>query len=435
MKKSLCITACACALIAGCADSPIHYEEPAARTLAEARFTTGPSLSVLEFAGADTLFGASNTNGTIYAYTLSQGDIGTPPQSSMPYNFEDFGTQLSRFLNVDALDITYNDLAVNPVSTAAFLSLTIQTPNGPKPALVRVSQDGDFALIDTTALDSTSVELSETPAEDVVFWRDIPATSLTVTDIEYTDGRLFVAGLSTGEFASTLRQFDYPFVGAERASTIEIYHAAHNQNETRAPIRAMAMVPIGGELSLVAAYTCTPLVTISAERLQDGAHIVGKTVAELGYGNVPLEVLPVTAMNMQGQPEDFVLVINREMSANLIRMEDLARSSAAPGITTPIAALGDTAGVENTRHPMGGVIQADNQDPQFLLVLRRNADTGEIELISQMKGAYFRLSDFVSEYNFPDYSYSQDQAGTEQFHNIVKPMEGYPELATQQDLQ
>ena len=188
------------------------------------------------------------------------------------------------------------------------------------------------------------------------------------------------------------------------------------------------MVPLNGEPTLVAAYTCTPLVTIPAASLQDGAHVVGKTVAELGYGNVPVEVLPITPLNMQRQPEQFILVINREMSANLIRMEDLARASSAPGITTPVAALGDTLGVENTRHPMSGVIQADNQDPQFLLVLRRDVDTGEMELISQMKGAYFRLSDFVSEYDFSDYTYSQEQAGTKQFHNMVKPMEGYPEL-------
>ncbi len=68
---------------------------------------------------------------------------------------------------------------------------------------------------------------------------------------------------------------------------MEIYHAGHNLIETRAPIRAMSFTSWGGRPYLVAAYTCTPLVTIPLDDLKDGAHIRGKTVAELGYGGVP----------------------------------------------------------------------------------------------------------------------------------------------------
>ncbi|MEO1476173.1 MAG: hypothetical protein AAFS13_07300 [Pseudomonadota bacterium] len=414
-------------------DDPSAVTETTAVELNGAtQLTAGPSLSALEFGGPDLLFAASNDNGTVYAFTLDENDAGAVPDRPTPYNIENFGTQLSEFLGVSPFDIAYNDLAVHPVSSAAFLSLTVRDPDGDKPALVKVTQDGTITFIDTNGLDTTRTELDETASADVVFWRDIPAASLTVTDLEFSDGKLLVAGLSTGEFASTLRQFDYPFTGSARASSIEIFHTAHNQNETRAPIRAMTMVPIDGEPTLVAAYTCTPLVTIPAANLADGAHVVGKTIAELGYGNVPVEVLAVTAFNAQTrQPEEFILVINREMSANLIRMEDLTEAAAGPGLTTAFQGLGDTMGVENTRHPTGGVLQADNQDAQFLLMLRRNIDTGEMELISQMKGAYFRLSDFVSEYNFPDYVYAENQAGTQQFHNMVKPMEGYPELVIQ----
>ena len=176
---------------------------------------------------------------------------------------------------------------------------------------------------------------------------------------------------------------------------------------------------------MVAAYTCTPLVTIPVDALDDGAHVVGNTVAELGYGNRPLEVLSLTAYNMERQPEQFVLVINREMSANLIKLEDLA---AAPALTEPFAALGDTLGVDGTHIPFAGILQADDQDAQFILTLRRNIDTGDVDLISSMKGVYFRLSDFVSEYTFPDYTYAENQAGTQMIHNMMKPLEGYPEL-------
>eukprot|EP00903_Cladosiphon_okamuranus_P003227 g3225.t1 len=183
----------------------------------------------------------------------------------------------------------------------------------------------------------------------------------------------------------------------------------------------MAMVDLNGEKTMVAAYTCTPLVTIPVDALEDGAHVVGNTVAELGYGNRPLEVLSLTAYNMERQPEQFVLVINREMSANLIKLEELAT---APALTQPFAALGDTLGADGTHIPFAGILQADDQDAQFILTLRRNIDTGDVDLISSMKGVYFRLSDFVSEYTFPDYTYAENQAGTQMFHNMLKPLEG-----------
>ncbi|MEL6687712.1 MAG: hypothetical protein AAFP97_08825 [Pseudomonadota bacterium] len=421
-------------LVGGCSsqDSSVASAESsplqtASETSQSVALPTSPTFSVLEFGGPNLLFAASNTDEKVFAFTLDDAaETGSPPQPT-PYNLTRFGSQLATKLGVSPLDIKYHDLAVHPVTTAAYLSVSAND----QAALVKITQDGNIAIIDAQKWASSSVNLAETADKDVTFWRDIPATSLSVTDLEFDDGTLYVAGLSTGEFASTLRQFDFPFTDQGEANSIEMFHTAHNQNETRAPIRAMAMTTLNGQKTLVAAYTCTPLVTVAASSLQNGDHVVGKTVAELGYGNVPVEVLSVTAYNMQQQPEDFILVINREMSADLIRKEDLAVANSEPGITTGFSGLGDTMGVETSHHPLGGVIQADNQDQQFLLFLRRDLDTGEIELISQMKGAYFRLSDFVSEYNFPDYAYPDSQEGTKQFQNVMKSLEGYPELAIQ----
>jgi NADPH-dependent glutamate synthase beta subunit-like oxidoreductase len=65
----------------------------------------------------------------------------------------------------------------------------------------------------------------------------------------------------------------------------------------------------GGKTYLVAAYTCTPLVIIPLEDLKDGAHIRGKTVAELGYGNTPADMIAYTKTD-QGKAEDFLLLVN-----------------------------------------------------------------------------------------------------------------------------
>ncbi|MFC6522782.1 hypothetical protein ACFQAT_26655 [Undibacterium arcticum] len=123
--------------------------------------------------------------------------------------------------------------------------------------------------------------------------------------MKFYQGKLYVAGLSNRSFASTLRVYDFPFNGNPRASTIEMYHPVHNEVETRAPIRAMAVMSVGGEPTLVAAYTCTPLVTIPLKDLKDGAHIVAKTVGELGWGNVPVGLVTFKLGDV-----DYALVAN-----------------------------------------------------------------------------------------------------------------------------
>ncbi|MEL6568397.1 MAG: hypothetical protein AAFQ22_08270 [Pseudomonadota bacterium] len=413
----------------GCATAeptdPVQIASPAAVSVATA---SDVSLTVLEFGGPNVLFAADEANNKVFAFQLDDLPDETGNLESVPYNLTGLGRSLASHLGVSPFDIIYNDLTVHPVTKAAFISLTLSGEGAAESAVVMVTPDGAITTLDLMSLAHSSISLEDTADEGVSFWRDIPATSLSVTDFEYDDGTLYIAGLSTGEFASTLRQVSYPFDGNTETTSIEMFHTAHNQNETRAPIRAMAMADIDGEKTLVAAYTCTPLVTIPEGALEDGAHVVGKTIAELGYGNRPLEVLSLTAYNMERQPEEFVLVINREMSANLIRVEDMA---GAPGLTTAFSGLGDTLGVEGTHVPFAGTLQAADQDAQFILVLRRNVDTGDVDLISSMKGVYFRLSDFVSEYTMPDYVYPESQQGTKMFHAMLKPIEGYPELVVE----
>ena len=95
-------------------------------------------------------------------------------------------------------------------------------------------------------------------------------------------------------------------------------------------------------------------------------------------------------------------------------------------MTTPVQSV--KAGVQTRSTPLAGVLQMADQDPQFLLALQRNLDTGGLDLVSFRKGAYLRLSNFVSEYNFADYQYTPESAPIRQFQNMLKVDEGYPEL-------
>jgi len=381
------------------------------------------SATVLEFADPTTLFVADSAGAAIHAYTLPDAE---PATESAPYNLEGFSRMLAESLGVAEADIAFNDLAVNPATQAAFVSLTLGSAT---PAVVMVSQDGTITQLDLASLPATSTPLGTKADDGVTFWRDIPAASLTVTDLDFADGTLFVSGLSTGEFASTLNQIAYPFTGAKQTTSVEIYHAVHDQMETRAPIRAMEIVDLDGVQTVVAAYTCTPLVTMPTAVLTDGAHVTGKTIAELGYGNTPLEVLSFTAYDQQQNPSQYVMVINRELQADLISLDAMIEATNTPGLSTPVSMMTE-AGVETAQIPMSGVYQAADQDPQFLLALKRNLDTGAMDLVSIRKGVYLRLSDFVSEYDFPDYVYADNQMGQGMrgFHNLLKSEEGFPDL-------
>ena len=107
-----------------------------------------------------------------------------------------------------------------------------------------------------------------------------------ITDIQFDNGKVIVAGLSNEEFASKLRVFDFPFTGKDSATSIEVYHGAHGRLETNSPVRTF----ITYENTVLAAYTCTPLVTIPVEDL-NGEKVMGKTVAELGNRNQPLDMI------------------------------------------------------------------------------------------------------------------------------------------------
>ncbi|MEM9107754.1 MAG: hypothetical protein AAGC96_19100 [Pseudomonadota bacterium] len=383
------------------------------------------SAGILEFGPENTLFVADSVGGVIHAYMLPDG--GAAPAQEGAFNILDLDSLVTQALGTEGR-IVYGDLAVHPITRQAYVSLTSVIDGDETTAVLSVSPDGNVQVLDLAALESTRFALEETADSTVTFWRDIPAPTLSVTDLDYLNGELFISGVSTGEFASTLRRVPYPFDGSAAASGIEIYHAAHGQNETRAPIRAMTVLDLDGTPTVVAAYTCTPLVTIPVAALEDGANVTGRTIAELGYGNTPLDVISFSASDRTGEVSSYVLVVNREMDADLIAMDALTTAANAPGLSEPIPYLGATAGVQTIPLPMSGVVHVADQDNQFLLAMRRDLDTGAMELVSFRKGAFFRLSDFISEYNFPDYVYANDQMsdGVRMFQNMLKADEGFP---------
>ncbi len=386
--------------------------------------TAGPlrSAGFITFADADTLVISDWRAGELHALRLPAAkDAG----SSKPFNLKDVSGPIARALHTRPDALRFEGMAVRPGSELAYITLTVNRGGKtPAPALVTVDADNTVGVIDLAKAPHTSVAIEDTPSADKRLWRDMPESTLTVTSMLAYEGKLYVAGLSDASFASTLRVYDFPFRGRAAATSIEMYHAVHNELETRAPIRAMAIATLNGEPSLVAAYTCTPLVTVALKELKDGAHVRAKTIAELGWGSEPVDMVSFDAR--QGP---VILLANTHKAADLMSVASIAEASTQPGLVTPIKwPTEPLLGLKSTYVPLPGVARLGNQDKDFLAALRRNEATGTMELVSLRKGAFLRLSDFVNEYDFADFSY-QPGDGFKGVHKMLRIDEGFPDLA------
>jgi len=379
------------------------------------------SVGPMTFADANTLVIADWRAGRLQALKLPP----TLRQPSGSFNLTDVSTPIARALQTEPNKLRFEGLAFRPESELAYLTLSvIRDDSVPEPKLVTVNANGEVTIVDLDTTVRTSIEVSERPAADKFIWRDVPEATLTVTDLTYYQGKLYVAGLSNETFASCLRVYDFPFTGKASATSIEMYHAVHNQIETRAPIRKMVIVPLNGEPTLVAAYTCTPLVTIPLKDLKDGAHITGKTVAELGWGSSPVDLVTFDA----GQGP-VVLLVNSNKAADLMTVPAIAEAAAKPALATPIKwPSAPMLGVSSTYIPIAGIAHLSNQDENFLGALRRNEISGDMELVSIRKGYFLRLRDYVVEYDFDDYRYGPSDTW-HPVHKLLRTDEGYPDLA------
>ena len=381
---------------------------------------TLPGATVLSFGPDNVLFVGDSKAGLVHAIPTTA----TAVKESIPFNGHAIDRKIASKLGVPPSDLIINDMQIHPESQEAYIAFK----NGHAPrakSLIAIVNPANNAVRFLDIGTAQQVNLQGPLAEDFSFYKDFSASTLNITDIDYHDGYVYVAGLTNGAFASTLRKIKYPFNGEQtKVGSIEMWHAVHVQKETRAPIRTMTFEEIDGVPTLIAAYTCTPLVSIPTGEIKEGNHIKAKTIAELGYGNTPIDMITFMAQEQDGSFDKKLLITNKQRSASLISLKDFAKANQGTGMNG--FSMGPE-GVQIFPVPMASVMQVSEQNQMMLAVLRRNIDSGSVDLISKLKGAYFRLSDFESEYEFPDHNYREGEPW-KGFHNMMKPMEGFPEL-------
>ena len=243
------------------------------------------SIGPLAFNADGVLFAADKQAATIFALDLgAQASSATAGTADVPAITD----RIAAMLGTAASEIAITDLAVHPKSHNTFLSVMRGMGTDAKPALLRVDGAGKIDLVSLDAVKFTSVAL---PNPAAVSTSPRGGRTQSVTDMAFSNGHLFVAGLSNEEFASKLWSVAYPFASADRGTSVEIYHGNHGRLETASPVMAFLPLSINNQPNLIASYTCTPLVKFPVSSLKPGDKIMGTTIAEFGAGNQPLDMI------------------------------------------------------------------------------------------------------------------------------------------------
>jgi hypothetical protein len=320
------------------------------------------SMGPLAFGPEGILFVADTKAAAVIA--LATGDT-QPASDAKPFKIEGINQKIAGLLGTAADQILIDDLAVNPISRRVYLA--VSRGRGPDAAavLVRVNADGQAEVVALDRVKFSRGELPDAPVDGVVGQgnRQSNPRRESITDIAFFQDRVLIAGLSNEEFASTLRAIPFPFQTVAGGTSVEIYHGAHGRFETRAPVRTFVPFKVGTEPCLLAAYTCTPLVQFPINELKPGAKIKGKTIAELGNRNRPLDMIVY-----QKEGKDYLLLANSSRGIMKISTDHIEN---AESITTHVPDGGKKGQPYETIGSWKGVDQLDRLDQEQAVVLRR----------------------------------------------------------------
>ncbi len=321
------------------------------------------SAGQLAFGPEGILFAADTKGAAIFAIAT---DDTTPAVGSHPLKVEAINQKVAALLGTSAEEVLLEDLAVNPISHNAYLAVSRGRGAEATPVIVRVKLNGKLETVPMDNVKFSKAVLPDAPVEGVVGGgqRQSNPRQESITDIAFLEDRVLIAGLSNEEFSSTLRAIPFPFKTVANGTSVEIYHGSHGRFETKSPVRTFVPFKVGNEPSLLAAYTCTPLVRIPLSELKPGAKIKGTTVAELGNRNRPLDMIVY-----QKGGKDYILMANSSRGVMKITTDNIDK-------TEPILApVPDKKGLSyETVAGWTGIEQLDRLDDQLALVVRRGED-------------------------------------------------------------
>jgi hypothetical protein len=334
------------------------------------------SAGAMTFAPDGTLFLADSRAGQLHAVALSDSapswfGTGRAPAA-------DLDRKVAAALGTTRDQVRFRDMAVHPRTHSIYFTVARAGEEDVEAgsAIVRVRGADDVEVLDLSRIRHSSIALPAAPSRDAKTPWGQPQWVLSVTDLSFTDGQLWVAGLSNEQFASALRRVPFPFA-APALTTVEIYHTSHDRYETASPITAFLPVTIAGTPMILAGYGCSPIATFSRAELAKGGHVRGRTVAELGGGNRPIDMI-----RYEREGKERILIANSDRTLMRIDPADIA---AAPAMTTPVGQAYEPAGVKYLPVASAGVMQLDDFDDRAVVMLQRDLDSGAVHLLTMRK--------------------------------------------------
>lgn len=334
-------------------------------------FVTGTpdilSINAIAFGPQGVLFVGDSKHASVFA--IETGDINDAKEAG-DVSVEGFDVKLAATLGTTVDQIEIQDIAVNPLSRKVYVA--VQRVDG-TPALL-VLDNGTFQPVKLDNIRYAASSIANAVAEDAVDGRGRPLRVWTISDLTFADGKVMVTGLSNQEFSSTFRSIPFPFSKEDQQASLEIYHASHGRFETTSPVKTFTTATIAGKEYLVASYTCTPLVLFPLDQLKAGEHVIGRTVAELGSMNTPLDMI-----TMEKDGKSYLLMANSSRALMKISYDNLASFEGT--LKTPVEEPGETAGVHFIALPFVNVQQLDKFDDSRFVVLQRTAN-GSLDLLT-----------------------------------------------------
>jgi hypothetical protein len=303
-------------------------------------------------------------NASVVAFDTKDGK---KPSAVKPFDVLKIDEKIAAALGTTKENIAITDIAVNPVSKNLYIA--VKSADG-TPVLLSMNADNQIKPVSLKDVSFSIVALNNVAGPEEKDRRGSLMRLTSISDMGFADGKLMVSGLSNKEFSSTFRTIKFPFTASPAdESSLEMYHTSHGRYETTSPIRTFTTTIIDGKNYMVASYTCTPLVLFPMDELKAGAHVKGRTIAEMGNMNTPSDMVW-----LKGSDQNYLVMANTNRPAAKVSYNDIKQFKES--LTTQIPGVGGTA---FTKLPYEKVLQLDRLDDTRAVVMQKKAN-GDTDL-------------------------------------------------------
>ena len=275
---------------------------------------------------------------------------------------DDLEKELSSLLGTTSDQFQIIDMAVDPVTENVYIAVNHSSGK----SLLFLVNNNTLEPLSIEEVSYSKTELKNAIGVDAKDRRGRSLRQWAISDLRYTGGKVMVSGLSNAEFASTFRAISFPFSDDDLQSSLEIYHAAHGQYETNAPIKTFTPITINNKQQILASYTCTPLVVFPVDGLEDGKHTEARTVAELGNWNTPLDII-----EMEKEGQRYILMANTNRALMKIKVSDI--ENFGDSLSEKVQERAGTAGIDFINLPFVNVQQLDKLNESTFVLIQRDA--------------------------------------------------------------